>query len=720
MSTLATRIKIRQDLTYWPDPQDEDYYLIKDEIRGEYFRYNELQVAMMRLLDGRRSFEDLQELLFESFDCEVPIEAIRRFVDRLRKNHLLDVVSYVVDNEKTRKAILRHLRKRNLIFRVSLRETPSREGILFHEGAKMLGEGGDPCKAAEYFAAVLEINPQNERAREVFQGIHLAYFKARIVAPENFKMVHLFNPDRMLAALDGAIGRFLFSPPGVLALAAIILFAIWPAISVVTSPGLLAGFDTVDFILIIIYIEFGGIFHELCHGLACKHYGGRVTDIGLLIAYGLPGAYCDTGDTYLFARSRDKIVVQLAGTVGHLLWQATGWYLLELTDPSFPMWNAIAFANIYLLVPTIQNLIPLVKFDGYYALAEYLGIYNLRERSLAYIRNGLQTSLLGVPAESPPMTKRERRIFLLFGIAASAFSVFWIYGIWISIILPFAVKTLGILGGILGVIYFLDLLGLKLMRYAYTFVCFLVRERRVIATLRRAIGGAVVVAATAAILYIPWPLHVEGEMLVEPRERVVVRAEEAGLLVKVLVNEGQSVQAGQPLAVLRSDELVRDEEVTRNELAIVTSQLAMLRQGARPEDLALSTAKTISKRVQNAAANERLKVASKLRQLDVDSLQNLQLARRLARRSGGDLNVALEEQNLVVAGTRPEVIAEMDADVRRWANRLEELKLRREHLEIKAEITGIVVGYHLQDRIGEKLEVGDTLLEVHETSKLKR
>ena len=75
--------KTREDLLYHPDPHDDDVVLVKDPIRRQYFRYNALQVAMMRALDGQRGFEEVQAQLEREFDVEEPIESISRFLARI-------------------------------------------------------------------------------------------------------------------------------------------------------------------------------------------------------------------------------------------------------------------------------------------------------------------------------------------------------------------------------------------------------------------------------------------------------------------------------------------------------------------------------------------------------------------------------------------------------------------------------------------------------------
>ena len=49
------------------------------------------------------------------------------------------------------------------------------------------------------------------------------------------------------------------------------------------------------------------ILHELAHALTCRHFGGRVTDMGFLVLYLVPCFYCNVSDTYLMKEKRQRM-----------------------------------------------------------------------------------------------------------------------------------------------------------------------------------------------------------------------------------------------------------------------------------------------------------------------------------------------------------------------------------------------------------------------------
>lgn len=63
--------------------------------------------------------------------------------------------------------------------------------------------------------------------------------------------------------------------------------------------------------------------HEFAHALACRHFGGKVQDMGFILIFFLPGLYTNVSDSYLFERKRDRMIVMLVGMYSGILIGAT-------------------------------------------------------------------------------------------------------------------------------------------------------------------------------------------------------------------------------------------------------------------------------------------------------------------------------------------------------------------------------------------------------------
>jgi RND family efflux transporter MFP subunit len=91
----------------------------------------------------------------------------------------------------------------------------------------------------------------------------------------------------------------------------------------------------------------------------------------------------------------------------------------------------------------------------------------------------------------------------------------------------------------------------------------------------RRIEIATRVLVTALLLTaIPWPLRIEGTAQVVPAERRVVSAETEGIVRQVFVHEGESVQAGAPLAQLDDGPIRAQLEAARSRMALARHEMA--------------------------------------------------------------------------------------------------------------------------------------------------
>jgi multidrug resistance efflux pump len=146
--------------------------------------------------------------------------------------------------------------------------------------------------------------------------------------------------------------------------------------------------------------------HEMAHGLACKHFGGEVREVGvLMIFYLLPALYCNVSDIHRFGRRRERLWVIFAGIYFQLVASAAGGAVWLLSTP----YSLLAdFAFIIFLSASFNvlfNCNPLIKLDGYYALAQLAGEHNLQARSYEYVRS-IFDRLLDGPTARPRRASR--------------------------------------------------------------------------------------------------------------------------------------------------------------------------------------------------------------------------------------------------------------------------------------------------------------------------
>ena len=81
------------------------------------------------------------------------------------------------------------------------------------------------------------------------------------------------------------------------------------------------------------------VLHELGHALACKHFGGEVPEMGVLLLVFVPCLYCDVTDAWRLPSKWQRILISSAGmivefviaSVATIVWwySQPGWFNLS-------------------------------------------------------------------------------------------------------------------------------------------------------------------------------------------------------------------------------------------------------------------------------------------------------------------------------------------------------------------------------------------------------
>ncbi|MDF5725498.1 MAG: cyclic nucleotide-binding domain-containing protein [Rhizonema sp. PD37] len=167
---------------------------------------------------------------------------------------------------------------------------------------------------------------------------------------------------------------------------------------------------------IIISSQFATIFHELGHAFTTKSFGRDVHRGGVGWYWFGPVFFVDTSDMWLAERWQ-QIAVSLAGPYTDLIIAGiaalTAWFM------SSPLISAMLWSLVLLLyVKVVFNLNPLLKYDGYYVLTDYIERPHLREEALSFLR------WQAIDALKQPNQIKRHRVELLYS-CLSLLYVLW-------------------------------------------------------------------------------------------------------------------------------------------------------------------------------------------------------------------------------------------------------------------------------------------------------
>lgn len=323
------------------------------------------------------------------------------------------------------------------------------------------------------------------------------------------------------------------------------------------------------------------IVHEACHAVACKRLGGDVHQVGFAWLVFVPVAYVDVTSSWRLTNKWRRATVAAAGMYGELLLAALAIWLRHLShSPIVDRWTcqAILLASVSTL---LFNINPLMRFDGYYILADLAEIPNLYSIAPQRLANLVRRILFGPTADDGTADRDEssmRRVAILtYAMAA------WVWRIFVSASIMFALafwlRGLGVLLAVFAAATWLLLPALRTTRS--------IAARLWASPVQRwnfVVRGAVLFGVPGFVLaFAPWPLADRAPGYVEFSPPTYVRVQTAGFLRDVLVADGQPVQVGQVLAMLENEPLAA--EIVALEIDIAQTEIrARLR--FQEEDLA--------------------------------------------------------------------------------------------------------------------------------------
>lgn len=324
------------------------------------------------------------------------------------------------------------------------------------------------------------------------------------------------------------------------------------------------------------------LFHEWAHGAMIRRFGGQCSEAGVMFLVFMPLPYVNAGAANSLPRSQ-RLWISAAGilaecamaAVGLITWAMAGQGLLQ--DLAFNV-LVVGFAASLLF-----NANPLMKFDGYYLLADAVQIPSLASRANQYLGYLWQRYGLGLAsAHSPAELPGDKPWLAGYGIAAGAYRI---------LILCWIVSFLAqrwLWAGLLVALWALAgqwLLPAAKGLWSQWHKCY--AERREWRLLGVVAGSAAALYCLAFVMPLPHTSYAQG--VVKLPDAAVFSAA-PGFVDTILVADGQWVAAGAPIIQLRNTELQLQANKLRAELAEQRQlrQASLVRQPAQAQAAAMA------------------------------------------------------------------------------------------------------------------------------------
>jgi putative peptide zinc metalloprotease protein len=220
--------------------------------------------------------------------------------------------------------------------------------------------------------------------------------RARVIGP------------RWIDPLAGAL-QVLFVPPALmLVLAAIVVVREWLYLGHGLAAGMTALLNAPALALVVLGLGIlSDVFHELGHAAALRYGGGRARGIGVGFYLIYPVFYTDVTDSYRLDRW-DRVRTDLGGIYFHGIFSLAVMGLYALTRQEF-----LLVAILLIDLNVLRQLIPFVRLDGYWLLADLTGIRDLFSLMGPFVQS-LQPGRAGESGTLPPLKRWVAAAFLGF------------------------------------------------------------------------------------------------------------------------------------------------------------------------------------------------------------------------------------------------------------------------------------------------------------------
>lgn len=379
--------------------------------------------------------------------------------------------------------------------------------------------------------------------------------------------IPLVNPDHFLGATLGYVTIF-FHPfvrwfIRILGIVGIVLISRqWEEFS-----GSISHFFTVQGA---VYFGFSLVFvktlHELGHAYTAKRQGCRVSSMGIALMVLYPMLYTDTTDAWRLPSSKQRLAIATAGVKTELAVSFIACFCWSFLDSGILRSLMFFIATTSLMVSLGINMMPFMRFDGYYALSDILGADNLQPRAFALGKWKLREILFGLSNPPPEALAPQRRtIFILYAYATWVYRFMLFLGIALMVY-HFAFKALGLLFFIVQLYYFIG-------RPIISEISEWTKNQR-----GRSINYRIVLTTASFLLlftslFTPWQNNIFLPAVLEVDEKTEVYSGENGIIRSIKVEEGQEVQQGQVLFDLVMPELEKDGAILNRKAVYLQTRL---------------------------------------------------------------------------------------------------------------------------------------------------
>ena len=206
--------------------------------------------------------------------------------------------------------------------------------------------------------------------------------------------------------------------------------------------------------------------HELGHAICCVRLGARCVDVGVLMMLGIACPYVDVTDSWRLKKWSDRAAIAAAGIYSEMM-MATLAGLFWCCSYSGPMHHLAWQIMIVCSISTfLFNANPLMRYDGYYILCDWLRYPNLRDHADRAFQQVIWRLAFGPRSAPYQELDGQGKSFKLvaFGALVLLYRILFLLGIMASIYTTFSYWALSAVGGLMVGVVILSSVAIPIVR----------------------------------------------------------------------------------------------------------------------------------------------------------------------------------------------------------------------------------------------------------------
>ncbi len=381
----------------------------------------------------------------------------------------------------------------------------------------------------------------------------------------------------------------------VLVTAILLALVNWPSLMTNTSDRVLA-LENI-FLMALVYPVVKTI-HEFGHAYVLKKWGAEVHEMGIMFLVFFPVPYVEASEAIAFPNKHQRMLVGAVGVLVEIFLAALAMIVWAYAEPG--TLRTIAFNTM--VISGVSTLLfngnPLLKFDAYYVLSDYLEIPNLASRSNQYISYLLKTKILGVKDVDSPAASIKERFWLFFYSVAS-----YCYRLFVMLAIALYVSSQFFFIGVLVALWsiYMSLLQPLSKVLIAPFKDAQLKEKN---TRVMSVGAIFIAVLFLVIAVIPMPYATKAEGVFLASELGYVRAENSGFVAELVAKPGESVNQGDVLVIMQDQESQADITVLEAQVAEAQERYLVSLANLSQSDILKREVEYLEKELQRA--NERI------------------------------------------------------------------------------------------------------------------